>query len=164
MTVHESTIPQPVNFIADHWTACATDDGWNVDPNTGEPLHRRVTTSPDDLERALQHAERSYDGGPRGEAALRERAAMLERVADLLEARAEDVARTDALTSGVPISVTRKVAAFLPARIRATAADLTTVPRVRALEAGGRDVRLLKVPWGPAAILTPWNGPRTTDR
>ncbi|WP_407810935.1 aldehyde dehydrogenase family protein, partial [Staphylococcus aureus] len=32
-------------------------------------------------------------------------------------------------------------------------------PRRTALAAGSRDVRLYKVPWGPAAILTPWNGP-----
>lgn len=51
------------------------------------------------------------------------------------------------------------MASFLPYRIRATAADLREIPRVTALAAGGRDVRLYKVPWGPAAILTPWNGP-----
>ncbi|RSN55493.1 dehydrogenase [Amycolatopsis sp. WAC 04182] len=153
-------IPRPVNYIADAWSEAETIPGaWNVDPNTREPVHRSVTTAPDDVERALRHAERVYDVGPWGEDARRERAEMLERVADIVESRTEDIARTDSLTSGTPISVTRKVAAFLPARIRASAADLVTIPRVTALAAGGRDVRLYKVPWGPAAILTPWNGP-----
>ncbi|MFJ8913094.1 aldehyde dehydrogenase family protein [Amycolatopsis sp. NPDC102389] len=153
-------IPQPVNYIADAWSEAETiPDAWNVDPNTREPVHRSVTTAPDDVERALRHAERVYDVGRWDEDARRERAEMLERVADIVESRAEDIARTDSLTSGTPISVTRKVAAFLPARIRASAADLVTIPRVTALAAGGRDVRLYKVPWGPAAILTPWNGP-----
>ncbi|MFE6612104.1 aldehyde dehydrogenase family protein [Amycolatopsis sp. NPDC057786] len=153
-------IPRPVNYIADAWSEGETvPDAWNVDPNTREPVHRSVTTAPDDVERALRHAERVYDVGRWDEDARRERAGLLERVADIVESRAEDIARTDSLTSGTPISVTRKVAAFLPARIRASAADLVTIPRVTALAAGGRDVRLYKVPWGPAAILTPWNGP-----
>ncbi|MFC3448548.1 aldehyde dehydrogenase family protein [Amycolatopsis speibonae] len=153
-------IPLPVNYIADAWSECETvHDAWNVDPNTREPVHRSVTTAPDDVERALRHAERVYDVGRWDEDARRERAGLLERVADIIETRVEDIARTDSLTSGTPISVTRKVAAFLPLRIRASAADLVTIPRVTALEAGGREVRLYKVPWGPAAILTPWNGP-----
>ncbi|OIJ26395.1 aldehyde dehydrogenase family protein [Nocardioides luteus] len=160
MSSNETTIAQPVNYIADEWSDCATvDDVWNLDPNTLEPVHRAVTTSPGDVERALRHAERTYDVGRWDEEARHERAEMLERVAALLESRTEDIARTDALTSGTPISATRTVASFLPFRIRATAADLREIPRVTALEAGGRDVRLYKVPWGPAAILTPWNGP-----
>lgn len=154
------TIPQPVNYIADEWVPCRTvDDVWNLDPNTGEPVHRTVTTAPDDLERALRHADRVYDVGRWDEGARSERADLLERVARIIETRTEDIARADSLTSGTPIGVTRTVAAFLPARIRASAADLVTIPRVTALAAGGRDVRLYKVPWGPAAILTPWNGP-----
>ncbi|MFI7117464.1 aldehyde dehydrogenase family protein [Amycolatopsis sp. NPDC049868] len=157
---NEIEIPRPVNYIADAWSECETvHDAWNVDPNTREPVHRSVTTAPDDVERALRHAERGYDAGRWDEDARRERAGLLERVADIVAARAEDIARTDSLTSGTPISVTRKVAAFLPMRIRAAAADLVNIPRVTPLAAGGRDVRLYKVPWGPAAILTPWNGP-----
>ncbi|NYJ01737.1 acyl-CoA reductase-like NAD-dependent aldehyde dehydrogenase [Nocardioides thalensis] len=157
---HDTPFPQPVNFIADEWTECAiVDNAWNLDPNTRTPVHRSVGTTPDDLERALRHAERSYDVASWDEEERQERAAVLDSVADLLEARSEEIARVDALTSGTPIGVTRLVAAFLPHRIRSTAADLRAIPRITALEAGGRDVRLYKVPWGPAAILTPWNGP-----
>ncbi|WP_063012731.1 aldehyde dehydrogenase family protein [Nocardia kruczakiae] len=160
MTNPTMSIPEPVNYIADSWIECDTIAGeWNLDPNTREHLHRSVTTSDRDVERALAHAERSYRGGCWNDAAREECAEILERVADLIEGRVEDIARTDAMTSGVPIGDTRKAAAFLPARIRATATDLRTIPRVRALAAGGRDVRLHKIPWGPAAILTPWNGP-----
>ncbi len=125
MSSGETTIPQPVNYIADAWSDCETIQGeWNVDPNTREPVHRMVTTGSEDIERALQHAERVYSVGRWDDDARQERADVLERVAALIETRVEDIARADALTSGVPIGVTRKVAAFLPARIRATAADL----------------------------------------
>lgn len=160
MASHDITLPQPVNYIADEWTECAlVDDAWNVDPNALEPVHRTVTTAPDDIERALRHAEASYDGRPWDDEARHARAEVLERAATLLEGRVEEIARADALTSGTPISFTRTVAGFLPYRIRAAAADLLATPRVTALAADGRDVRLHKVAWGPAAILTPWNGP-----
>ncbi|MEU3010480.1 aldehyde dehydrogenase family protein [Nocardia asteroides] len=153
-------LPQPINYIADEWSDCRiVPDTWNLDPNTGEPVHRAVTTAPGDVERALRHAERSYGFDRWDDAASEDRAAVIERAADLIESRVEEIARTDALTSGVPITTTRLAAAFLPHRIRAAAADLRAIPRRTALAAGGRDVRLYKVPWGPAAILTPWNGP-----
>lgn len=157
--MNETIIAQPTNYIADEWCEGTTGDEWNVDPNTREPIHRLVSTAPADVERALRHAERSYDTTPWGDDERHARAEVLDRVAAVLETRTEDIARADALTSGTAISATRAVAGFLPYRIRAAAADLRATPRVTALEAGGRDVRLHKVPWGPAAILTPWNGP-----
>lgn len=155
-----TTLARPVSYIAGEWVPCRTLDAWNLDPNTGEPIHRMVTTSPTDLERALQHAQRAYETQNWADDEFRlERAEALERVAANIEQRLEEIARTDALTSGTAITTTRKVAAFLPARIRAAAAEARAIPRVTALAAGGRDVRLHRVPWGPAAILTPWNGP-----
>ncbi|WP_459984938.1 aldehyde dehydrogenase family protein [Nocardioides sp. AN3] len=160
MSTATVTIPTPVNYIEDDWSECSTADGrWNLDPNTREPVHEGVTTAPDDLERALRHAERTYNVGRWDDDARRERADLLDRVADFLDARREEIARTDSLTTGIPITVTRKIAAVLPERVRAAGRDLIATPRVRPLPAGGRDVRLYKVPWGPAAILTPWNGP-----
>ncbi|NMO00645.1 aldehyde dehydrogenase [Gordonia sp. TBRC 11910] len=155
-----TTLPLPVNYIADEWTPCVTvDDAPNLDPNTGLPVHAGVTTSATDIERALAYAEQSYGFDRWDDAATEERAETIERAADIAAKRVEDIARTDALTSGVPIANARKVAEFLPHRIRAAAAELRALPRRTALRAGGRDVRLYKVPWGPAAILTPWNGP-----
>ncbi|MGY2125675.1 aldehyde dehydrogenase family protein [Nocardia gipuzkoensis] len=159
-TTPTPTLAQPVSYIAGEWVQCQTLDAWNVDPNTGEPVHRTVTTSPTDLERALQHAQRAYDAQDWADDDFRlERAEALERVAANVEERLEEIARTDAITSGTAITATRKLAAFLPSRIRGAAAEARGIPRVTALAAGGRDVRLHRVPWGPAAILTPWNGP-----
>jgi len=160
MTDIKAATPLPMNYIADEWQACEPVPGaWNVDPNTREPLHPMATTSTAEIERALQHAERVYDIGRWDDEARHERAEMLERAAEILEKRVEDIARTDALSSGTAIAATRLVASFLPYRIRAAATELVNTPRVKALKADGRDVRLYSVPWGPAAILTPWNGP-----
>ncbi|MEV6218174.1 aldehyde dehydrogenase [Nocardia sp. NPDC051833] len=154
------TLTQPRSYIAGEWVDCDILDSWNVDPNTGEPVHRMVTTSATDFERALQLAERVYDATDFTSEDFRiERAEALERAADKIEERIEEIARVDALTSGTPIRATRTVAAFLPHRLRGAAAEARNLARVVSLEAGGRDVRLHRIPWGPAAILTPWNGP-----
>ncbi|MFF0493996.1 aldehyde dehydrogenase family protein [Nocardia sp. NPDC004068] len=154
------TLPRPVNYIAGEWVPCAPLDAWNLDPNTGEPIHRTATTPPADLERALRHAQHAYETQRWADDDFRrERAEALDRAAANVERRLEEIARTDALTSGTAITATRTLAAFLPPRIRAAAAEARAIPRVAPLAAGGRDVRLYRVPWGPAAILTPWNGP-----
>ena len=45
---HETTLPQPVNYIADEWTECTpVDDAWNLDPNTRTPVHRTALFSRD---------------------------------------------------------------------------------------------------------------------
>lgn len=158
-TTHDQEI-RPLNYVAGEWRDCSTvPDVWNIDPNTREPIHAAPTTPARDVEAALQHASGAYDPTPWDADAREERAEALERVADLLEQRTEEIARADALTSGTAISATRVVASFLPHRVRAAAAEVRDIERVRGLDADGRDVRLYSIPWGPAAILTPWNGP-----
>ncbi|GEE00934.1 aldehyde dehydrogenase [Gordonia spumicola] len=160
MTTMNTTLAQPRSYIAGEWVQCETLDAWNVDPNTGEPVHAMVTTSSDDLERALQLAVEVYDASDFLDDDVRlQRAEVLERAATNVEERIEEIARIDALTSGTAIGATRTVASFLPYRLRAAAAEARTIARVTPLAADGRDVRLHRIPWGPAAILTPWNGP-----
>ena len=86
-------LPLPINYIADEWSECLlVPDAWNLDPNTGQPIHRAVTTGPDDVERALRHAERSYSVDHWVDAAKEERAAVIERAAAIIQTRIEDIA------------------------------------------------------------------------
>ncbi|OLT07720.1 dehydrogenase [Pseudonocardia sp. CNS-004] len=147
-------------MIAGQWRPAPVIPGrWNTDPNTGEPVHPMATTAPADVERALAAADALHRDGTWQDVSSPERAALLDRVADALADRVEEIAVTDSLTSGVPIATTRIVAGFIPARFRAAAQDCLANPRTLRLPAGGRDVRLLRLPWGPAAVLTPWNAP-----
>ncbi|HWD07442.1 MAG TPA: aldehyde dehydrogenase [Amycolatopsis sp.] len=150
----------PQNLVAGTWqTAAAIPGRCNTDPNTGEVRHPMVTTSPADVERALATADDLHRAGQWQAFPEGARAEALRRIADFLEERIEDIAVEDSLTSGVPITTTRLVAGFIPGRFRTAAEDCLAQPRLRKLEASGRDVRLLRLPWGPAAVLTPWNAP-----
>lgn len=150
----------PQNYICDTWSPVhELQQAVNRDPNTNQPLYAMATTSEADIERALRHADEVHRSGATRGIAPRERAELLNRIADQIEARAEELAVADAINSGIPISITRQLVSFLPGRFRAAAADLTKIVRDTPLAAGGRMVRLLKLPWGPAAVLTPWNAP-----
>src|SRR6266542_4385648 len=70
-----------------------------------------VSTYPDaradDVERAVAAARRAFDEGPWPRMSGAERAAIMLRVADLIRRDAEDLARTETLEMGKPISQAR---------------------------------------------------------
>jgi betaine-aldehyde dehydrogenase len=133
--------------------------GDHEDPNTGEAMAPRLASTDDAVERALATSFASWEerDGP-----VEERARMLGRLADQVDARAEQIAVAEALDTGVPISVTRMIARSLGDTIRSIAALAGETLAPRRLDAGGRRVEQLRPPWGPAALLVPWNAPAPT--
>jgi betaine-aldehyde dehydrogenase len=148
----------------------ATLGGDHEDPNTGEAMAPRLASTDEAVQRALAAAWKAWgDGGvgppgPGGWSGLSvgERAEVLGRLAGAIDARAEQIAVAEALDTGVPISVTRMIAASLGDTMRAVAALAVETLAPRALDAGGRRVEQLRPPWGPAALLVPWNAPAPT--
>ena len=59
----------------------------------------------------------------------------------------------------MPISVTEAIAGSLGGVVRGAVATARSEGAERTLPAGGRRVELLRRPWGPAALLAPWNAP-----
>jgi betaine-aldehyde dehydrogenase len=68
----------------------------------------------------------------------------------------------DVIDSGVPIGVTTMFAAALPDVVRGAAAQAQTAAGERVLASPGGDAHVLRVPWGPAAVLAPFNAPAFT--
>ena len=126
------------------------------DPDTGERRGTQYASDDATLERALAAASATWLAGT---LPAEERAAALERWADELDARAEEIAFADAVESGVPLAITTLIAGSLGATVRGAVAQLRALGEERSLEAGGRRVELLRLPWGPAVLLTPWNAP-----
>ena len=148
----------------------ATLGGDNEDPNTGEAMAPRLASTDEAVQRALAAAWKAWGEGGVGRRgpgewsgwSVEERAEVLGRLADAIDARAERIAVAEALDTGVPISVTRMIAGSLGDTIRAVAALAVETLGPRALDAGGRRVEQLRPPWGPAALLVPWNAPAPT--
>jgi betaine-aldehyde dehydrogenase len=73
------------------------------DPATGEPIAEVADATAADAERAVAAARAAYRRGDWSRVTPGERAAVLDRLADLLEERAEDFARTESRNTGKPL-------------------------------------------------------------
>lgn len=136
-----------------------SDGTWLRDPNTGEALAASASSSLDQVDRAVAAAQEAHDDARWRGLAPERRAEKLVALADWLDERAEEIARLDALNSGVPISVTRLFSGANGATLRDAARRAVVVGDVRDLSAEQGGVRLRRVPWGPTALILPWNAP-----
>jgi phenylacetaldehyde dehydrogenase len=130
-----------------------------ADPNTGEPLQQQRQSSPALVEQAVVAAAALHRDGLWRNTAPSTRADFLRHVADLLAGRADDIARNDSLNTGVVTAVTTLFAHGIPDTFRAAAEHLEADPGDHDLSDAGRAIALRYLPWGPAAVLAPWNAP-----
>lgn len=130
-----------------------------VNPNTGDVIAESRESSLEQVDRAIAAAQAAHaDARWRGMPADA-RAEILERFAVGLDAVADEMASLDALNSGVPVSVTRLFAHSAGDTVRGAIGHALALGDERSLDAGDRDVRVRRVPWGPTALITPWNAP-----
>ncbi|WP_040831268.1 aldehyde dehydrogenase family protein [Nocardia jiangxiensis] len=129
------------------------------DPNTGEFRQHQFATAPSDVERALAAAHELHVSGVWEDAGIEARLALLDRLADGLDARVDELGYEDAMANGNPLRVAMQMAGYLGPRVRSARDQLLEVGAGRDLAADGRQVRLLRRPLGPAAVLAPWNAP-----
>lgn len=156
------TLPAPReqrDFIDGRWEVPAPIGATIDDPNTGETRQQQTETSAQSTERAVAAAAQLHHEGRWAESALATRVALLELLADGLDARANELAHEDALASGTPIGFTRVMASSLGPRVRGARDQLLAVGDSSPLPANGRQVLQLRRAVGPAAVLAPWNAP-----
>jgi phenylacetaldehyde dehydrogenase len=129
------------------------------DPSDGTPLGPRLGSPGESVERALATASAAWEEGTWSGLPGAERVAALERFACALEPYAEEVARLDMIDSGVPLPIMRLFSGSLGDSIRSAIAAYTDAGESQLLAADGRRVEVVRLPWGPAVLLTPWNAP-----
>ena len=159
MTQSQTEVPEQLDLIDGELRPPGGAPGaWLADPNTGAGLTRAASTAAPAVEAAIACASRVHEDGGWYALPADQRAAALRRVADELRAMVDDVAVAECLGSGVPLSITRLFAGSLPDTFEA-AARYVEADRTRDLSEGDRVVELHRFPWGPAAVLVPWNAP-----
>lgn len=134
-------------------------DKWICNPSTGEPIQRQLSSGTKRVLEAIEVARQLDDRGTWREVPEPERARLLEAIADNLDERASLMAEMEALGTGVVISVTRMFADSLSGPFRDAAQRLRSGWSQTDLGEESRPVRLLRLPWGPTAVLIPWNAP-----
>jgi betaine-aldehyde dehydrogenase len=132
-----------------------------IDPATGEPIATVADASAHDAERAVQAARAAFKRGDWSRIAPGERAAAIDRMADLLEERADEFARVESRNTGKPLKFS---SAFdLPLSIdnlrffAAAARNLEGKASAEYLEGYTSTIR--REPLGVTASIAPWNYP-----
>jgi acyl-CoA reductase-like NAD-dependent aldehyde dehydrogenase len=149
-------------YVAGEWTDGESDARMEArSPATGEPIGTVPEGTREDVRRAIGAANATWRGWAARSAF--ERAAAMRRVAEIIEERREELARTLTLDQGKPLQaeaydeVDELVEYFEMAGADAKRLEGAMPPSVDA----GKRVLLYRVPRGVVGVITPWNWPYT---
>jgi betaine-aldehyde dehydrogenase len=158
-----TALPELRNFVAGE--SVPAEDGRSadlIDPTTGEPFARAPISTAGDVDRAFGAARRAFESW--GQTTPAERQLALLRIADSLEARAEEFVRAEGQNTGKPHAVT--AAEELPPiidHLRFFAGAARVLEGKAAGEyMAGHTSWLRREPIGVIGQVTPWNYPLMT--
>lgn len=150
------------HFIDGDWVP-STGSARNqvTDPATGLVWGSVPDGTEADLNRAVSAASAAFDSGQWPNLAPSQRAAVLLRVADEIEARSTELSLTNTLENGSPVSETKGAAANAASIFRyfATLAPLLEHDDVRPFPNGLGESLVRRDPVGVCALIAPWNFP-----
>src|SRR6202790_1656050 len=130
-----------------------------INTATGGAIGRVADADTNDVNRAVEAAQRAFDEGNWSKAPIHERARVLSRFADLFEADLEAFFTLETLNNGRPIAETRAQISRLPQFYRYFAAvTLTRRSEVIPVE-GSYLCYTQRVPLGVVALMTSFNHP-----
>jgi aminobutyraldehyde dehydrogenase len=156
----ETAMSLPTQLLIDGAFVAGEGDAEKVlNPATGELLVALPEASIDQVHKAVSAAHRAFDGW--GETTAGERSKMLLKLADAIEARAEEFARLESLNCGKPLA--RALGDEIPAvadcyRFVAGAARTLTGPLAGEYLAGHTSM-IRRDPVGVVGSIAPWNYP-----
>jgi acyl-CoA reductase-like NAD-dependent aldehyde dehydrogenase len=149
-------------FVDGAWTGSLSGATFTAEsPVTGEPIAEVPSGDREDARRAVTAANRAADGWSRATAF--ERAAAMHRVADAVERRRDELARTLTLDQGKPLHVEAyDEVEELVLYWRNAAEDAKRLEgRLPNSVSPGKRVLLVRRPRGVVGVITPWNWPYT---
>jgi 5-carboxymethyl-2-hydroxymuconic-semialdehyde dehydrogenase len=156
------TAPPPIldHFIGGRHMTSADGAAFEVaDPVTNRPYAMVAAGGPKDVDRAVSAARRAFTDTPWPTWPGRARARILNKIADGIEARAEQIAALETFDTGLPITQARGQAARAAENFRFFA-DLTVTLHEDAFRAGIQQFGyVIRQPAGVAGLITPWNTP-----
>jgi aldehyde dehydrogenase (NAD+) len=97
-------------LINNRWIASSSGKTFpTIDPATGEEICQVAEADAPDVEKAVSAARAAFERGPWRKMPASERGRLLHRLADLIEARADELARLESLDNGKPVTVAKAV-------------------------------------------------------
>ena len=130
-----------------------------LNPVTNEPYIKAASGKKADIEAAVASAKKAFDQGPWPKMLPRERARILNKIADIVESRKDELAAMESFDSGLPITQAKGQAARAAENFRFFA-DLIVAQVDDAFKVPGRQANYVnRKPIGVAGLITPWNTP-----
>lgn len=129
----------------------------NLTPVDNSSLGTVAKGSAEDVAAACEAAEAAFPGWRKSSGASRR--ALLHRLADEIEARAEEIALVESMDSGQPIRFMKQAAARGAANFRFFADKAPEACNGLALHQDQHTNYTLRTPIGPVGLITPWNTP-----
>jgi 5-carboxymethyl-2-hydroxymuconic-semialdehyde dehydrogenase len=130
-----------------------------LNPTTNEVLGAIPEGSSDDVDRAVNAALRAFKTGGWNQTTAEGRGELLLKVASGLEKHIEELARTEALNAGIPITQTRSQVHRAAENFRFFAEMATKVLETAFPTKEGFLNYTTHKPVGVAGLITPWNTP-----
>ncbi len=146
------------NYIGGEFVCHSGNEWMNVvEPATGYRFARVPLSTPQDVDSAVNAARAAQPAW--GTLSISERAAWLDRIADSLELRYEDIAALESRDTGKPISLARAVDAHRSIANFRFFAGLLREQGPETFEMSDATNFVIHKPVGVGALITPWNLP-----
>jgi len=95
-------------LINNRWVASASGKTFpTINPSTGEVICQVAEADAADVDRAVAAARQAFERGPWRKISSSERGRLLNRLADLIEKHADELARLESLDNGKPVTIAR---------------------------------------------------------
>ncbi len=131
-----------------------------VNPATEELVGRVPEATAADVDAAVAAARRAFDDGPWPRMAPKDRAAVVKKVADLINAEMQGLAELISAEVGSPVSWGTVAQVMAPAMILDYYASMaSSFPFDQARQGLMGEVLVVKEPVGVVGAITPWNVP-----
>jgi aldehyde dehydrogenase (NAD+) len=111
------------------------------------------------VDRAVLAAQRTFDSSPWARLAPNQRGVLLHRLADVVEAHAEDIATLESLDVGKPLAQALWDVANFSATMRYYADFAVQASRMDPIAVSRHEARIVRLPRGVCGFIFPWNFP-----
>ncbi len=147
-------------FINGEWVeALSGETRETINPANGEVLAAVAEGDAADVDKAVEAAKEAFYNGPWGSTPAQERAALLFKLADLVDANAEELAELEMRDNGKPLRETEYDVSDTAACFRYYA-GLCTKPMGQTYEvADPMQAMTVREPIGVVGLIVPWNYP-----
>jgi betaine-aldehyde dehydrogenase len=150
-------------FIGGEWRQGRGNQYASIYPADQSVNAEISTANADDAREAVEIADRAFRKADWAGLKPHQRAAVLHRIASLIEARHEALAQLQRRDNGKPISETRALVTSAASTFRYFASCLETLEEELTPSRGDYLTMSVHEPLGVVAAITPWNSPIASD-